>query len=80
MRSTPKNSIAHCSACAAPALRCALDFFGLDHVLFASDSPFDPEKGPGYIRATIENIESLGLSDDDKQRLYEGNARAVLGV
>jgi predicted TIM-barrel fold metal-dependent hydrolase len=65
---------------AAPALRCALDFFGVDHVLFASDSPFDPEKGPGYIRSTIENIESLGLSDADREQLYEGNARSVIGL
>jgi aminocarboxymuconate-semialdehyde decarboxylase len=64
----------------ASALRCALDFFGIERMLFASDSPFDPEKGPGYIRATIENIESLGLSDADRERLYEGNARSVLGV
>jgi aminocarboxymuconate-semialdehyde decarboxylase len=65
---------------AAPALRCAIEFFGIERMLFASDSPFDPEKGPGYIRATIENIESLGLSDADREQLYEGNARAVLGV
>ncbi len=65
---------------AAPALRCALEFFGIERMLFASDSPFDPEKGPGYIRATIENIESLGLSDADRERLYAGNARAVLAV
>jgi uncharacterized protein len=65
---------------AAPALRCALEFFGIERMLFASDSPFDPEKGPGYIRATIENVESLGLSGDDRERLYEGNARSVLGV
>ncbi len=24
--------------------KCGLDFFGSDNVLFASDSPFDPEK------------------------------------
>jgi hypothetical protein len=46
----------------------------------ASDSPFDPEKRPGYIRATIENIESLGLSDSEREQLYEGNARKVLRV
>ncbi|MCL6592551.1 MAG: amidohydrolase, partial [Alicyclobacillus sp.] len=26
---------------------CGLTFFGVDKALFASDSPFDPEKGPG---------------------------------
>ena len=63
---------------AGHAVRCVIDFFGVDHVLFASDSPFDPEKGPGYIRATIANIEQLGLSDTDRQRIYEGNARRLL--
>jgi predicted TIM-barrel fold metal-dependent hydrolase len=65
---------------AAHALRCCIDFFGIDHVLFASDSPFDPEKGPAYIRATIENLESLDLSDDERAQIYEGNARRLLGV
>jgi predicted TIM-barrel fold metal-dependent hydrolase len=62
----------------APALRCALEFFGVERMLFASDSPFDPEKGPGYIRSTIENIDSLGLSDAEREELYEGNARRVI--
>jgi predicted TIM-barrel fold metal-dependent hydrolase len=60
------------------AIRCTLDFFGADHVLFASDSPFDPEKGPGYIRATIANLEALDLSEDERRRIYEGNARRLL--
>jgi predicted TIM-barrel fold metal-dependent hydrolase len=64
----------------APALRCAIEFFGIDRMLFASDSPFDPEKGPGYIRSTIENIESLGLADAEREQLYEGNARRVIRV
>lgn len=63
---------------AANAIRCSLDFFGVEHLLFASDSPFDPEKGPGYIRATIADIESLNLSAADKQAVYEGNARRLL--
>jgi predicted TIM-barrel fold metal-dependent hydrolase len=65
---------------AAHAIRCSLAFFGVDRVLFASDTPFDPEQGPGYIRATIADIESLGLSDADRRAIYEGNARRVLGV
>ncbi len=62
------------------ALQCALEFFGVDHLLFGTDMPFDPEKGPGFIRDTIADIESLALSDEERQRLYEGNARQVLGV
>jgi len=61
-----------------PALQCGLEFFGVDKVLFASDSPFDPEKGPGYIRETIRCIEELPLSAEDRAKIYEGNARKML--
>ncbi len=58
--------------------QCGLAFFGADNVLFASDSPFDPEKGPAYIRETIKIIEELPLSDSDRQKIFEGNARRLL--
>jgi uncharacterized protein len=65
---------------AAHALRCCIDFFGVDRMLFASDTPFDPEKGPGYIRATIANLEELDLSDAERDQIYEGNARRLMGL
>ncbi len=65
---------------AGHALRCAVAFFGVEHLLFGSDMPFDPEKGPGFIRETIANIEALELTVEQRQALYEGNARTVLGV
>jgi len=58
--------------------KCGLAFFGADRVLFASDSPFDPEKGPAYIRETIKVIEELPLSDTDRQKIFEGNAKRLL--
>ncbi|HKF81123.1 MAG TPA: amidohydrolase family protein [Thermoleophilaceae bacterium] len=61
------------------ALRCAYDFFGVDHMLFASDMPFDPVQGQ-FIRDTIADVESLQISDADRERIYEGNARELLGV
>ena len=61
-----------------PAMECGLSFFGVDHTLFASDSPFDPEKGPGYIRETIRCIDELPISDPDRLKIYEGNARRLL--
>ncbi|MFZ0450806.1 MAG: amidohydrolase family protein [Desulfatiglandaceae bacterium] len=57
---------------------CGLDFFGADKVLFASDMPFDPEKGTAYIRETIKIVEELPISDDDRQKIFEGNARKYL--
>jgi aminocarboxymuconate-semialdehyde decarboxylase len=63
---------------ASSATKCGLEFFGVDQVLFASDCPFDPEKGPGYIRETIKIIENLQISEADRQKIYEGNARRLL--
>jgi aminocarboxymuconate-semialdehyde decarboxylase len=61
------------------ALRCAYDFFGVDHMLFASDMPFDPVQGT-FIRDTIADVEALEISDEDRARIYAGNARELLRV
>jgi aminocarboxymuconate-semialdehyde decarboxylase len=61
------------------ALRCAYDFFGVEHVLFASDMPFDSVQGT-FIRDTIADVEALEISDADRARIYEGNARELLRV
>jgi predicted TIM-barrel fold metal-dependent hydrolase len=63
---------------ASSGTKCGLEFFGVDHVLFASDCPFDPEKGPGYIRETIKIIDNLPISEADRRKIYEGNARRLL--
>jgi aminocarboxymuconate-semialdehyde decarboxylase len=62
------------------ALRCGLDFFGADKVVFASDCPFDPEEGPMFIREGIRSIEDLKLDKEDARKLYFGNAYKLLGL
>jgi predicted TIM-barrel fold metal-dependent hydrolase len=62
----------------AAALRCGLDFFGADRIVFASDCPFDPEGGPMFIREGIRSVEALGLSDAVKRKIYSENALALL--
>ncbi len=59
---------------------CGISFFTADHVLFASDCPFDPEKGRGYVRATIEVIESLDLPLADKEKICHRNAQTMFGL
>jgi predicted TIM-barrel fold metal-dependent hydrolase len=56
------------------ALRAALEFFGVEHVLFGSDFGFSPEFAP----QTIEDVEAVVTNEDDKRAIYEGNARRVL--
>jgi len=62
----------------ASALRCGLDFFGADKIVFASDCPFDPEGGPMYIREGIRSVEDLRLSENDKRKIYFGNALRLM--
>jgi predicted TIM-barrel fold metal-dependent hydrolase len=57
---------------------CGLRFFQPHHVLFASDSPFDPEKGPMYIRETIRVIDRLPISEEERAAIYYGNAIRLL--
>ena len=59
------------------ATECGLKFFGVDKVLFASDTPFEPTPGL-YIRETIRVIEGLDLSAGDKDRIYRKNALQLL--
>jgi uncharacterized protein len=63
---------------AKDAMECGLKFFGADQVVFASDFPFDPEKGTFNIRETIKDVDGLPISDADRRKIYEGNARRLL--
>ncbi len=62
------------------AIEHAIEFFGEDHVLFASDAPFDPEGGPMYIRDTIRIIEDMDISDALRRKLFQDNAVRLLGL
>jgi predicted TIM-barrel fold metal-dependent hydrolase len=58
----------------AHALRCGLEFFGDDKVVFATDTPFGP------IGPTIKAIEGLGLAPDAAGKLFCRNAERLLGM
>jgi uncharacterized protein len=60
------------------ATECGLAFFGADRTLFASDAPFDPEKGPMYIRETIRILDELACSDEDRAKIFHRNAERLL--
>lgn len=62
---------------ARSAMVCGLDFFRSDRVVFASDSPFDPEGGPGYIRETINILQSLDLPQETLAAIAHGNAERI---
>jgi predicted TIM-barrel fold metal-dependent hydrolase len=57
---------------------CGLRFFGVDHVLFASDAPFDPQGGRQYIRDTIAVVDRLPVTVEERERIYWRNAARLL--
>jgi len=59
---------------------CGIEFFGADHVLYASDAPFGPEGGAGYIRSTISVVASLELPNSDKEKICYRNALSFFGL
>jgi predicted TIM-barrel fold metal-dependent hydrolase len=62
-----------------PALMCGWDFFGPDHIVFGIDFPLgDIEKGDRNYRQTINAIERMPISDEDKKKIYEDNARKLM--
>lgn len=57
--------------CGLPA---GLRFFGADHVVFATDTPFGP------IGATLEALDAQDLSEADRHLILHGNAARLLGL
>jgi aminocarboxymuconate-semialdehyde decarboxylase len=54
------------------AVRCGLEFFGSDHVVFATDTPLGP------IAPTIEVIKRLEIPESDRRKIFAGNAERLI--
>jgi aminocarboxymuconate-semialdehyde decarboxylase len=53
-------------------VRCGLEFFGSEHVVFATDTPLGP------IAPTIDSIRKLDISVSDRCKIFVGNAERLL--
>jgi aminocarboxymuconate-semialdehyde decarboxylase len=60
-----------------PALKCGVDFFGADRVMFATDMPFDTVGGLHYVKVALEAMETLDASASDKDKIFQLNARRL---
>lgn len=62
----------------ASALRCALDFFGSEHILFGTDFPFGPQGGELWPVEELETIQQADIADADRENILFRNAQRLL--
>jgi predicted TIM-barrel fold metal-dependent hydrolase len=65
---------------AAHAVRCVVDFFGPDHVMFGSDAPFDTKGGAYFIPSTISDVEGAVADNAARAMIFHDNAERILGI
>ncbi len=53
---------------------CALEFFGADHLVFATDTPLGP------IKPTLDVIDALEIDEVARRKIYSGNAARLLNM
>jgi aminocarboxymuconate-semialdehyde decarboxylase len=61
------------------ALRCGLEFFGPEHVVFASDFPYGPERGLWFLRENLRSVDEVEIGERERDGIYFGNALKLLG-
>jgi uncharacterized protein len=65
-----------------PALMSGLDFFGVDHIVFATDYPYPGGAAQGDVAlvGVAKSIEQMPVSDADKVKIFSKNARRMLNL
>ena len=61
------------------ATELGMKFYPLEKIVFASDCPFDPEKGTMYIRETLRILDALDLTKQQRDAVYYGNLERITG-
>ena len=60
-----------------PALQCAYETLGARQMVFATDYPYGPEGGEFHLRACTDGIKRMNISEEDRERIFDANARGL---
>jgi predicted TIM-barrel fold metal-dependent hydrolase len=60
------------------ALECTYAFFGAEHLVYSSGMPYGTEYGHSSIGESINTIKRMHISNSDRRKIFEGNARRLL--
>jgi uncharacterized protein len=61
-----------------PALMCAYYFFGAEHMLFGTDFPHGSQMGVSSVRRSVNGVEQMDVTEEEKQMIFETNSRRLL--
>jgi aminocarboxymuconate-semialdehyde decarboxylase len=67
-----------------PALKCAMDVFGIDNIVYATDYPLGPKRNLDALevrmRSTEKSVEGLNLPTEDLEKIYRRNPIRLFGA
>jgi predicted TIM-barrel fold metal-dependent hydrolase len=67
-----------------PALRCAIDVFGIDNIVYATDYPLGPKRDldalEARMRSTEKSVEALNLPGEELEKIYRKNPIQLFGI
>ncbi len=54
-----------------PAIKCAYEYMGIDHLLFGTDYP---HRASGTVEGNLETLDKVGFSNEEKEKVLSKNA------
>jgi predicted TIM-barrel fold metal-dependent hydrolase len=62
-----------------PALRCGMEFFGAERMMYGTDFPMGPNDGEDWPVSVLHSIREFDISPSDRELILSGNFRRITG-